>query len=204
MAVCRAFSAAASARSAAAGTGEGAHSKDSGLVWCGWNLRDLSNRSDDPVTSEHLEVDGVPGLFLAGEVTGHAIVRTAITHGTTVAARVAERAAQLVAAEPTAATSPTTGTKTNPNHATSGFSRRCQPCHNTTSRQGAQLNHGFPRTGNHNVSRATCHTTPGNFKFFNCLSCHAHNQTKMDDEHTRKAGYSYASTACHRCDPNTE
>jgi len=56
-------------------------------------LGDLSDRRDIPAISESLEVRGSPGLFLAGEVTGYALVRTAITHGTSVADEVARRCA---------------------------------------------------------------------------------------------------------------
>jgi thioredoxin reductase len=54
-------------------------------------LGDISDRRDIPVLTEGLEADGVPGLFLAGEVTGFALIRTAIEHGRAVAAEVARR-----------------------------------------------------------------------------------------------------------------
>ena len=54
-------------------------------------LGDLSQRRDIPAISESLEAKGVPGLFLAGEVTGYALIRTAISHGTAVADEVARR-----------------------------------------------------------------------------------------------------------------
>jgi len=56
-------------------------------------LGDLSGRRDIPAISASLEARGSPGLFLAGEVTGYALVRTAITHGTSVADEVARRVA---------------------------------------------------------------------------------------------------------------
>jgi len=54
-------------------------------------LSDVAERRDIPAVSEVLESLTTPGLFLAGEVTGHALVRTAIGHGTAVAAEVARR-----------------------------------------------------------------------------------------------------------------
>jgi len=57
-------------------------------------LGDLSKRDDIPVLSDQLEVTGMPGLYLAGEVTGYALVRTAITHGAAVAAHVANQVAK--------------------------------------------------------------------------------------------------------------
>ena len=46
---------------------------------------DLSTRTDLPAITEEFEAVGMPGLFLAGELTGFSLVRTAIGHGTTVA-----------------------------------------------------------------------------------------------------------------------
>src|SRR5688572_11290494 len=54
-------------------------------------LADVAERRDLPAVSECLESVTTPGLFLAGEVTGHALVRTAIGHGTAVAKEVARR-----------------------------------------------------------------------------------------------------------------
>jgi thioredoxin reductase/Pyruvate/2-oxoacid:ferredoxin oxidoreductase delta subunit len=61
-------------------------------------LADVAERRDLPAVSETLESVTTPGLFLAGEVTGHALVRTAIGHGTAVAAEVARRSAAQRAA----------------------------------------------------------------------------------------------------------
>ena len=52
---------------------------------------DLAERRDLPAIEETLEARGVPGLFLAGEVTGFALIKTAIEHGTAVGAEVARR-----------------------------------------------------------------------------------------------------------------
>ena len=52
-------------------------------------LGDVSDRRDLPALDEELEAIGVPGLFVAGELTGYALVRTAVTHGASVADRVA-------------------------------------------------------------------------------------------------------------------
>jgi len=54
-------------------------------------LGDISDRRDIPVLTEGLEAHGVRGLFLAGEVTGFALIRTAIEHGRAVASEVARR-----------------------------------------------------------------------------------------------------------------
>jgi len=54
-------------------------------------LGDISERHDIPVLTESLESPHSKGLFLAGEVTGYALVRTAITHGVAVADEVGNR-----------------------------------------------------------------------------------------------------------------
>lgn len=56
-------------------------------------LADIAERKDIPVLTDALEVEGQRGVFLAGEVTGYALVRTAITHGVAVADEVARRTA---------------------------------------------------------------------------------------------------------------
>ena len=54
-------------------------------------LGDLEKRTDIPVLGEQFEAVDQQGLFLAGEVTGFALIRTAITHGAAVADEVHER-----------------------------------------------------------------------------------------------------------------
>jgi len=56
-------------------------------------LSDLGSRRDVPVLGEGLEAVGQTGLFLAGEVTAHALVKTAVDHGVLVAEEVARRVA---------------------------------------------------------------------------------------------------------------
>lgn len=46
---------------------------------------DLSERKDLPATKEDFEAVGVPGLYIAGELTGFSLVRNAVAHGSTVA-----------------------------------------------------------------------------------------------------------------------
>ncbi len=55
------------------------------------SLARVEERDDIPALTPGLEAVGVPGLFLAGEVTAHALVKTAVDHGTAVAATVAAR-----------------------------------------------------------------------------------------------------------------
>lgn len=59
---------------------------------------DLSTRTDLPAISEEFESVGVPGLYLAGELTGFSLVRTAVGHGSAVADAVEKRIKTLEAA----------------------------------------------------------------------------------------------------------
>ncbi|MHC4959592.1 MAG: hypothetical protein ACYTGN_14595 [Planctomycetota bacterium] len=86
-----------------------------------------------------------------------------------------------------------------PNHDV--FPRNCEQCHNTSAWEGAPFNHRFRIQGPHNVACNTCHTSPN---VVNCLSCHDHNRTDMDDEHSEVDGYTYASSACIQCHPTGE
>lgn len=52
---------------------------------------DLTERKDLPALTPDHEAVGTPGLFLAGEVTGFSLIRTAITHGVAVARAASER-----------------------------------------------------------------------------------------------------------------
>ena len=54
-------------------------------------LGDLSDRRDIPVLTDNLEAVGSPGLFLAGEITAHALIKSAIEQGSIVGEEVARR-----------------------------------------------------------------------------------------------------------------
>lgn len=58
-------------------------------------LGDLSQRRDIPVLEPSHESPHTPGLFLAGEVTGFALIRTAVEHGRMVAREVARKLESL-------------------------------------------------------------------------------------------------------------
>ncbi len=57
-------------------------------------LTNLEERKDIPALTEDLEAVGSPGLFLAGELTAHALIKTAVEHGVAVGAEVARRTAE--------------------------------------------------------------------------------------------------------------
>ncbi|MBK7644752.1 MAG: NAD(P)-binding domain-containing protein [Planctomycetes bacterium] len=58
-------------------------------------LGDIAVRDDIPALSDKFESTLTPGVFLAGEITGWALIRTAISHGTVVADEVARRVKEL-------------------------------------------------------------------------------------------------------------
>jgi hypothetical protein len=90
-------------------------------------------------------------------------------------------------------------------HGGSGFPTTCTMCHDVNS-WSSNFNHDgsfFPNTsGAHKgTSCTTCHSTPGDFQAFTCLTCHEHSQTAMDSKHRGRANYAYDSQACYRCHP---
>ena len=50
-------------------------------------------------------------------------------------------------------------------------------------------------------SCADCHVVPSNYSAFECILCHEHNQTDMDNKHDEERDYEYLSTACFSCHP---
>jgi hypothetical protein len=92
-------------------------------------------------------------------------------------------------------------------HAGTGFPDTCQTCHTTSTWGGATFQHPqFPiYSGDHAGEWDTCqdcHTQPSNYQTFSCLTCHAHRQSEMDDEHDDVNGYVYSSPACYSCHPD--
>ena len=96
---------------------------------------------------------------------------------------------------------------TNPNHRAAAFPTTCESCHTTARWTGATFNHDpwFPiYSGKHKGRWTTCtqcHTNSAAYSQFTCLSCHEHNQAKMDDTHRGRSGYRYESAACYACHP---
>ena len=98
---------------------------------------------------------------------------------------------------------------TDPDHAAAGFPTECETCHNTTRWDQTNWNHDqlyFPiYSGEHRNewnTCADCHVDQNNFAVFECIFCHAHRQSKMDDEHDGVTGYVYESGACYACHPD--
>jgi hypothetical protein len=94
----------------------------------------------------------------------------------------------------------------NPNHAASGFPTRCQDCHNTSAWRPATFDHDrryFPiYSGKHRgrwSACTDCHTSPSNYRAFDCLRCHDKGRT--DSAHREVRGYQYSSAACYQCHP---
>jgi hypothetical protein len=92
---------------------------------------------------------------------------------------------------------------TNPNHVQSGFSRRCEDCHNVTSStwRGARFSHPetFPLTGGHSaLACARCHAngqytgTPTD-----CYSCHQANYAGTTNPNHQASGFPTQCQSCH-------
>lgn len=98
----------------------------------------------------------------------------------------------------------------NPNHTQSGFPTTCENCHTLSPgwRPASFDHNNFPiYSGSHKDewnSCNECHTTPSDYSQFSCISCHEHNKTSMDREHSDENGYSYDSESCYRCHPRGE
>ncbi len=100
-------------------------------------------------------------------------------------------------------------TAANPNHQAAQFPPTCQDCHTTLTWLGATFDHDaqwFPvYSGQHRGKWSTCadcHTNPGNFTVFSCLTCHEHSQSQMDSKHQGNSGYRYNSQQCYSCHPD--
>lgn len=96
----------------------------------------------------------------------------------------------------------------DPDHQAVGFPTTCEVCHGTSSWDAR----GFPdhesifpiNSGPHGGAWSRCqdcHTTPGDLQTVDCLNCHEHSRSRMDDKHSEISGYVYESSACLSCHP---
>lgn len=93
---------------------------------------------------------------------------------------------------------------TSPNHVAAVFPTTCQTCHNTTAWTGATFSHTwFPiYSGTHAgkwTTCADCHTNSNDYSVFSCITCHTHNKTDTDRNHSGVRSYVYTSTSCYSC-----
>jgi hypothetical protein len=98
---------------------------------------------------------------------------------------------------------------TNPPHAATGFSTDCATCHSVNAWTPSIFDHDalyFPiYSGSHEgvwSECIECHTTPGNFQDYTCVTCHG--PTETADQHQGVTGYTHSSTACLACHPTGE
>ena len=90
------------------------------------------------------------------------------------------------------------------------FPTTCSTCHNTENWDDAiYTEHDalyFPIfSGAHSnkwASCSECHEVPSDYGVFTCISCHEHDQTRMDEKHKEEDGYVYESAECFDCHPN--
>lgn len=94
----------------------------------------------------------------------------------------------------------------DPPHAALQFSTDCATCHTESAWSPSTFDHDaqhFPiysgaHQGKWDECR-DCHTTPGNYSLFTCVTCHVAGETNED--HEGVPGYIYESTACLACHP---
>ncbi len=96
----------------------------------------------------------------------------------------------------------------DPNHMVAQFPTQCENCHNTIKWNETSWSHDtqyFPiYSGEHHGewdACTDCHVDPSNYKTFECINCHEHRQSEMDDEHDEVNGYQYISVRCYECHP---
>lgn len=96
----------------------------------------------------------------------------------------------------------------NPSHLSLGFSVNCQECHSISGWKPASFDHDsrfFPiYSGKHNGEWnecSDCHTNQNDYAAFSCFTCHEHNSSDMNKEHSGINGYVYESNACFACHP---
>jgi len=95
----------------------------------------------------------------------------------------------------------------NPDHQTAQFPTDCESCHTQSVWVPSTFDHDglyFPiYSGAHNGKWdqcSDCHTNPGNYAIFTCLTCHEQGET--NSEHEGITGYQYNSEACLACHPD--
>ncbi|MGD8362684.1 MAG: hypothetical protein PVJ04_14750 [Gemmatimonadota bacterium] len=93
-------------------------------------------------------------------------------------------------------------------HSGSGYPTTCLSCHLVTTWDGAEFDHDgafFPiYTGSHQgqwTDCSNCHTVPEDLRIFSCLTCHEHNKTQTDQDHSEVGDYIYESGQCLACHP---
>lgn len=96
----------------------------------------------------------------------------------------------------------------NPDHLSVQFPTTCEDCHSINGWGSANWDHDrlfFPiSSGAHRGewnNCTDCHVNPSNYSQFECIDCHEHRQSKMDDEHREENDYMYNSVACYDCHP---
>jgi len=97
---------------------------------------------------------------------------------------------------------------TNPNHISGSFPEDCTQCHSAKAWKPATFEHDksyFPiYSGAHRGewnNCADCHVSPSDYSQFECINCHEHRESKMNEEHRNRDNYVYNSQACYNCHP---
>ena len=98
---------------------------------------------------------------------------------------------------------------TDPAHAAAQFPTGCSECHSTNAWEPASWDHDgqyFPiYSGSHRQAWnncGDCHKNPASYAQFECIFCHDHEKTRMDEKHHEVNDYSFDSPSCFRCHPD--
>jgi len=96
----------------------------------------------------------------------------------------------------------------DPNHAAAFFPLSCENCHTSTGWTPVNWDHDnqyFPiYSGSHREewdSCSDCHVDLNDYARFECINCHEHRKSKMDEEHDEESDYEYNSQVCLSCHP---
>lgn len=96
---------------------------------------------------------------------------------------------------------------TNPNHASSGFSTDCQPCHSQSAWIPSTFDHNntYPLTGAHSVIAGNCvqcHPNGYSNTPNTCAGCHQNNYNQSVNPNHQSLGLSNNCAVCHTTNPD--
>ena len=82
-----------------------------------------------------------------------------------------------------------------------GMTDNCSSCHTQENWKPAQFDHSryFALTGPHAVACASCHVVAQDYRQYSCTTCHAHEPTRLKQEHAEEGIVMTAKcVSCHR------
>lgn len=80
--------------------------------------------------------------------------------------------------------------------------RTCHPVGDVPELSRTDHSVFFPvSSGDHALSCVSCHPNAEDNRIFTCITCHEHDQARMDRQHLGEQGYSWTDAACFDCHP---